>query len=302
MPSISGTVRAEGIPVAGRIVRAYRRDTGVLLASATSSDGIPPPGDEHYQQVSLLLRLDNLLDSSPRPKTITASGNAQISTAHSQYSGSSLSVSGGNDYLSTPSSTEFDFGTQPFTIEMWVRAASFGGVPTILSRRIGAVYTPYELRLDGGGNPVLWLSNAAQNSWALFGTFSGASLSLSTWHHLAITGTGSTLRCFRDGVMSPTTHAYNGMATGSTPLYLGRGGDGSFVGNIADLRITKGVARYTANFAPPTAAFPAAAVLPATPIGSYSIDTPYSGEVQVVCLDDAAGTVYNDQILRTTPV
>jgi len=36
--------------------------------------------------------------------------------------------------------------------------------------------------------------------------------------------------------------------------------------------------------------------------GAYSLTVSYTGEVQVVLLDDAAGTVENDQILRTTPV
>lgn len=38
------------------------------------------------------------------------------------------------------------------------------------------------------------------------------------------------------------------------------------------------------------------------PLGYYEIQTSYTGPVFVVCLDDAAGTIYNHQILRTTPV
>lgn len=36
--------------------------------------------------------------------------------------------------------------------------------------------------------------------------------------------------------------------------------------------------------------------------GAYAITVAYTGEVYVVMLDDAAGTVENDQIIRTTPV
>ena len=36
--------------------------------------------------------------------------------------------------------------------------------------------------------------------------------------------------------------------------------------------------------------------------GAYSVSNAYAGEVQVVMLDDAAGTIENDQILRTMPV
>lgn len=39
---------------------------------------------------------------------------------------------------------------------------------------------------------------------------------------------------------------------------------------------------------------------PAT--GAYSFTTAFTGEVQVVMLDDLAGSVENDQILRAVPV
>jgi len=230
--------------------------------------------DPNYNSVSLLLHFDgandstSFVDNSPTPKTVTAYGNARISTDQSRFGNSSMLSPGGSSHISAANSTDFDFGTQPFTIEMHVRVTTFSNYPTLVSRRISPIYEPYELYLDESGNPRLVLESLAKNNWAVIGIFSGIQLSLNTWHHIALTGDGSVLRCFRDGVLSYTTYTYSGVATGSTPLYIGRGGEGSLVGNIDDLRITKGIARYTANFTPPAAAFPNG--VPQPPVIAYA--------------------------------
>jgi hypothetical protein len=87
---------------------------------------------------------------------------------------------------------------------------------------------------------------------------SSTTVSLNTWTHIAITRSGSTWRCFVNGTLEAT-------ATAAVTLYTGTGlissganpvGDNSLTGYIDELRITKGYARYTATFTPPTAAFP----------------------------------------------
>jgi hypothetical protein len=86
--------------------------------------------------------------------------------------------------------------------------------------------------------------------------------SAGTWYHVAVTRSGNTFKLFRNGVQngSTVTNSNSCPATASTgALYVGSdvgGGFGNWNGYIDDLRITKGYARYTTNFTPPTQAFP----------------------------------------------
>jgi hypothetical protein len=87
------------------------------------------------------------------------------------------------------------------------------------------------------------------------------SIQNNTWTHFAVTRDGSSvMRRFFDGTQvggsTTVTNNFNNATTqigGSTTL-----NPGSLNGNLDDIRITIGVARYTANFTAPTAAFPTA--------------------------------------------
>jgi len=79
--------------------------------------------------------------------------------------------------------------------------------------------------------------------------------SLNTWTHLAVTRSGTNLKAFVNGVISGTPIT-NSTQNYDTIKYIGRNPAGEyFNGYIDDLRITKGVARYTANFTPPTTSY-----------------------------------------------
>lgn len=124
------------------------------------------------------------------------------------------------------------------------------------------------------------------------------------WTHYALTRVGNAFTLWRNGVAS---------ATGSSALSVGAAGktfaigcyaqdSGAlgqvFNGYIDELRVTKGIARYTANFTPPTAPHYDRLPADAPTVGSYSITTAYTDEVQRIVLDDDAGTLYNDLIDR----
>jgi len=215
--------------------------------------------DPYYNNVSLLLHGDGangsttIVDSSPSPKTVTAFGDAQISTAQSKFGGASIAFDGTDDYLQIPASSDFDFGTEDFTVEFWLYQTSAVVFATIIDVNYGtspnftfqrdSTLLKFNLYLNGLGT-----------------TISETSLhSLNTWQHYAIVRKGTSANnvvIYRDGV-NVGSGTYTGNA-GNSSVTFNIGGSPvgpDFPGYIDDLRITKGIARYTANFTPPTAPF-----------------------------------------------
>jgi len=223
------------------------------------------PGDQHWSNVSLLLRMDGsdasttFTDSSATARTFTANGNAQIDTAQSKFGGASGLFDGTGDYITTPNSADFRFGSGDFTIESWVYLNAIGQFHPIANQMTNSnrgwmfdVTSGNKLRLYG------FIS-----SWQELG-ISTTSLATGQWYHCAVTRDGTSFRLFLNGVLEDTT-VISGAFTEETSVaftvgYIGDGSLSRYVnGWIDDLRITKGVARHTASFNIPDAPFPVGA-------------------------------------------
>ena len=180
--------------------------------------------------------------------------DAQIDTSVKKYGTGSMEFDGTGDYLQIPSSTQFGFGTGDFTVEAWVYLNSNGATfKTIFSTR--------PTSSTGGSNAIYF--GVSNNGQAYYDGSDGGTLSLSgttvlstsTWYHLAVVRSGTTITLYVNGTSEGTRTDSNTKNT--NPAVIGGFSNGFTIdGYIDDLRITKGVARYTANFTPPTAAFP----------------------------------------------
>jgi len=236
--------------------------------SAISSFVSSSSGDPDYAKVVLLLHGDGsngsttIVDKSQIPKTITTFGNAVISTAQSKFGGSALYFDGSGDYLSVPTSTDFDLG-DAYTIEFWI-------YPNIISSNFGVIHRGFYS--TGGGNwtdlafSIRWLNTfmrfyfyATNNSNEQYIDVSGA-VSANTWTHIAMVRNGYSGQVFVNGVSSGTISGLNTPAASSQTLRIGEWDYSAsveyFNGYLDDIRITKGVARYTGAFSVPSAAFP----------------------------------------------
>lgn len=262
---------------------AQETDAALALGSNTLSVGVAREtdrafaldgvqlSDPNFANVSFLAHMHgtngstSFTDSSSIGHTITAAGNAQIDTSTSPYSGgiSCGLFDGTGDYLEVADAASLDFGTGDFTVEGWVRAASFTSVP-FLWHKLGA---------GSGANAGWFIEVDASNIYAGKGVASlgadfaafACSLSTGVWYHIAITRTGNTLECFLGGASLGTfTPGGGGIANdvdNSSPMVLGGGGASFFTSNnlngrLADWRVTKGVRRYTTTFTPPSSPYP----------------------------------------------
>ena len=250
---------------AANSIRSYRLGGDAASYNLSGQDANLKLPDPYGANVSLLLHMDGsnnsttFVDSSLAARTVTARGNAKISTSVFKYGGASGAFDGATDAVTVADSSDFNFGTSPFTIEMWVYFNS-------LSKNIGLAS---HAALSGSNNSwnLAWFTN---NTLSFRYSFTGSTAttrsaswtpSTSTWYHLALTrDVSGTLRVFVDGTqiysVAITTSAFY---DSTADIVIGArysAYEDSLNGYLDDVRITKGVARYTSAFTPPAAALP----------------------------------------------
>lgn len=225
---------------------------------------IDPSGgttDPNWSNVVLAMHLDGANGSTTftdmTGKTVTPLGNAEISTAQYKFGFSSALLDGTGDYLSVPSSADFDFGSGNFTIEMWVHPTTIVGNHHIIGKYQSSATCAFVIFQSGA--QIGFYSSSDGITWNLLSNLSfGSGFAANTWYHLAVTRSGNDWRTFTDGVLISSATVAGTVINNSENVQIGRGATAfptEFAGYIDDLRITKGVARYTATFTPDTAQF-----------------------------------------------
>jgi len=239
---------------AGISLNGYMGGFRMVVGTAVYTSAFTPPSSPPtaITNTSLLLNYTNgaIFDNAMMNDLETA-GNAQISTSVVKYGTGSLAFDGTGDYLTTLGNPLYAFGTGDFTIECWLNITSFSG-GVVIDFRPPATSGDQLLVYFNGSTVELYASGATR--------IASGTLTLATWFHFALSRSGSAMKMFINGTQAGSTYTasvnYNVgplLGIGTSTAILGS----SFLnGYIDDMRITKGYARYTANFTPPTAAFP----------------------------------------------
>jgi hypothetical protein len=162
---------------------------------------------------------------------------------------------GNGDYLVLPSNELYAFGSGDFTIEFWAYFNAVNVAQELFDFRPNSTTSSV--------SPVLYLNSDGTLRFFVSGAdrITSSALLDSTWYHIAISRASGQTKLFIDGVQSGSTYSdTNSYLQSGVVIGLNRNNAGSFFyylnGYIQDLRITKGYARYTTGFTPPTAAFP----------------------------------------------
>lgn len=224
------------------------------MFSSNATQVVASGGDPNFSSVSVLLHCDGtagsttFTDSSSNNHSIAVFGDSKVDTTVKKFGTGSCKFDGTGDSIALPSSTTFTMGTGAFTLEGWFY---FATTPT--SNIVYDLMNP--TNPQSGFARLQWIIYGGAIEVNFFGTNIAKSAALSwtanTWYHIAAVRSGNSFTIYRDG---------GSVATGSNTVsfvdaagyYIGR----NVNGYVDDFRVTKGVARYTGTFTPPTAAFP----------------------------------------------
>jgi hypothetical protein len=186
-------------------------------------------------------------DSSRNNLTVTPNGNAQISTVQSKFGGSSGYFDGNGDFLTAPDLSIWDLPAD-FTIEVWVSALATGYSGIISFRNSVSTLDPVLYLWNTG--VVVWYYNGSPRITGTTNLVNGG------FYHVAVCRASGVSKLFINGVQEGSSYTNSasytaeGLWVGSVPA-----ASQHFNGYLDDLRITKGIARYTSNFNPDTDSF-----------------------------------------------
>jgi len=237
-------------------VPGYITDLRVVKGTQVYSSAFTPPTApiSAITNTSLLLSMQNagIVDSAMMNDFVTV-GSAQISTSVKKYGTGSLSFNGTTDYLTSKAVSSVYFQSGNWTVEFWVNFNSFSGAQVFVNFGYENTSTRSFIMYVVSG--FYQIAQSPDGSTNYDQTLVATSLSTGTWYHFAYVRNSGTITFYINGTAQGTATAYS-LSTIPTAWSIGSQTNASFLnGYIDDLRITKGIARYTTNFTPSATAF-----------------------------------------------
>ena len=208
--------------------------------------------DPYLSSVIALVHFDgtdggtSFTDSSSSAQTVTSVGSPALTSANARFGPTSVQL-GTSKYVQIASHANLALPAD-FTIELWARqdsSASGGNIFTFAGQNWNLS------RASSGGNLQFWNGSATTN-------YSASEVPTVSFVHYAIARQGASVRIFANGNLLGTYTDTGVTSLTAADINLGwyRSGSSSYwSGQIDEFRLTKGVARYTANFTPPSDAF-----------------------------------------------
>ena len=235
-------------------------DLRVVKGTAVySHSGTPSRGDSVFTpptapltaitNTSLLLNGTDagIIDKSQAVNGIALKGNVKSSTAQTKYLTSSMYFDGTGDYIEIADTIGEFTNYSNATLEMWVYPTTSSGSQNLIEKFQPTSGPGWTLYTTSGTLNLQWYGGGTTNS--------STAMTVNQWNHVAVVHHNGTRKIYVNGT-GGTGVTFSSSVSTANPLRIGvRGTNGNFfTGYMSDIRIQLGIAVYTADFTPPTAA------------------------------------------------
>jgi len=260
--SLTAAILSGDVDDAGTFAVTVNNPGAGVSNSSTFTVDAAAAGDPYFANVVSLLHADGHLTTTFTDviagKTWTPGASPYNTNAESKFGGTSILYNSAatDGLINSNAHADFAMGAGDWTIELWWRTpAAFPGTLGFL----------FDFRTGAAGNhPTLYYDNASGLQYYAAGAgriSAGSTLSTSTWYHIAVCKASGSTRIFAAGTQVGSTYT-DGIDYNETTPRVRLNGNGNGTGGLGatgymdDWRVTKGVARYTGSFTPPTTEHP----------------------------------------------
>lgn len=291
-----------------------------LMASIAASS--VPAGGVPEGELLMAGTFSNIMSTDPAARSFNIAGIVERAEGEGPFGGTCIKFPGGaHSGVVDPTlgAGYLDFGTGNFTIEFWFKVGpeTEGSTKTLVSQWSGnTVYRSWTIEYDQFSVRMRFRTSALSTVRTVsFNVSDYESFEAAGWHHVAAQRRGTVCEIYVDGVKGSTTYtigttamqapntfyppcygcAWNASASSEAPQ------DSARDCYMDLIRITKGTARYTANFTPPTGPYPTGVDDPNwaqvmwhfTHSGSWGYHFSADSMIQIPAYTRAEGTLLN---------
>ena len=207
----------------------------------------------------------NQINAGSTTKASTTTGSTDSTSAQSVFYNRSFVLDGSGDDIRVPDDADFTFGSGDFTLECWAYQTANSSWRSLMMKYDSTESNAsWYWALNTGVNNFYFYYSGANSK--LMQKTSNTAILLNTWVHFAITRSGNVFRMFENGIQVGTMTESVTNNDGTIRFTVGADGNQNydFAGYFSDVRVYKGVAKYTSNFIP---ASTNPDILPDTPSG-----------------------------------
>lgn len=231
-------------------------DLRITKGDARYTSNFTPPTERLAADASTVLLLSGSGDYGTTGHSIATYNGVKESSDNYKFGSGAFYFDGSNDYLSVPDSDDWNFGSGDFTIDCWLKRTSTGAVQPIISQRDGPTDYPFWFVRFNSNDKLYLHSRDASNFHEIWEENTATIADTTIWHHIAFVRNSGIVTLYVDGTSSPISTSFtlnHQWADSNTSLNIGKEYTTDlFQGYIDELRISKGIARWTSDFDVPT--------------------------------------------------
>lgn len=215
--------------------------------------------------------------------------NMDLATNLKQF-GAASGYFAGNAYIRGNYSTAYEFGTDDFTVEWWEYRYNTTSGTSSINRTGDAGFIPWTFGYSDGTNACVNITSNG-SSWDIANAKSFGAISTSTWTNYAIVRSGVNFYMFKNGTLVNSFTSSASILASTGDFVVGKYGTAYITALIDELRITKGLARYTESYTVATEPFTLSGLIYAAWTKSNGTGTELTDDFTVTVDYGAAGAL-----------